>query len=136
MPRIEPKAKERFAELHGLRATTVKEAATAMGFSVTTGETLMTQPEYRRIFEATRRGHGRGMQGEVAESVRLMLRAVNKDGIPNLAIRQKGVEAWLKNPEAVEGEDVNSLLPEGVLLLYPIPPGAHPEETPGAEEKA
>jgi hypothetical protein len=78
------------------------------------------------------------MQGEVAESVGLMLRAVNKDGTPNLAIRQKGVEAWLKNPEAVEGEDedVNSLLPEGVRLLYPIPPGAHPEETPGAEEKA
>jgi hypothetical protein len=88
--RIEPKAKERFAELHGLGAT-VREAATAMGFSVITGEELMRKPEYRRIFEATRRGHGRGMQGEVAENVRLMLRAVKKDGTPDLATRQKGV---------------------------------------------
>jgi hypothetical protein len=46
--RIEPKAKERFAELHGLGAT-VREAATAMGFSVTTGEELMRKPEYRYV---------------------------------------------------------------------------------------
>jgi hypothetical protein len=116
---IDPKKKERYAELIGL-GLSHPEAAGATGVSERSGERLMAEPGYRKIAEEARRG--RGMQGEVAQVVRDMLAAVRPDGRPDLAIRQKGVEAYMKNPELIDAEDEAELLPYGVIEVYPVPP--------------
>ena len=118
---IDSKTKERYAELIGL-GLSHPEAAGATGISERSGERLMAKPEYRRIADGARRG--RGMQGDVAQVVRDMLTAVRPDGRPDFATRQKGVEAYMKNPELIEGEDTTELLPDGVIEVYPVPPEA------------
>jgi len=116
---LDPKKKERYAELVGL-GLSGPEAARAAGISERSGDNIIARPEYRKIADAAQRG--RGMQGDVAEVVRDMLTAVHPDGTPDFAIRQKGVEAYMKNPELIEGEDTTELLPYGVMEVYPVPP--------------
>ena len=76
------------------------------------------------------------MQGEVAQVVRDMLTAVRLDGRPDFAVRQKGVEAYMKNPELIEGDEEAELLPYGVIEVYPVPPEARAAlEAYDAEER-
>jgi hypothetical protein len=116
---IDPKKKERYAELIGL-GLSHPEASGATGISERSGERLMAERGYRKIAEEAKRG--RGMQGEVAQVVRDLLVAEKPDGSPDFALRQKGVEAYSKNPALLEGEDEAELLPDGVMEVYPVPP--------------
>jgi hypothetical protein len=131
---IDPKKKERYAELVGL-GLSHPEASGATGISERSGERLMAEPGFRKIAEKTKLG--RGMQGEAAQVVRDLLLAVKPDGTPDLAMRHKGVlamrhkgvEAYMKNPALLEGEgDEEELLPDGVLLVYPVPPALRDPE--------
>jgi hypothetical protein len=128
---IDPKKKERYAELIGL-GLSHPEASGATGISERSGERLMAERGYRKIAEEAKRG--RGMQGEVAQVVRDLLVAEKPDGSPDFALRQKGVEAYSKNPALLEGEDEAELLPDGVLEVYPVPPSARDPE-PGWQGK-
>ena len=129
---IDPKRKERYAELIGL-GLSHPEAAGATGISERSGERLMAAPEYRKIAEQSRRGHG--LRGDVSAVVRDLLAATKPDGTPDFAMRQKGVEAWMKNPALIEGEeDVEELLPDGMLVVVPVPPHLRDSE-PGWEGK-
>lgn len=94
---VDPKKKERYAELIGLGLTHI-EASRVTGISTRLGERLMSQPEYRKIAEEVKRGGG--VQGEVEQEIRDLLSATHDDGTPNLLLRQKGVEMWLE----LEGE--------------------------------
>jgi hypothetical protein len=68
------------------------------------------------------------MQGDVAQVVRDLLVAEKPDGTPDLGMRQKGVEAYMKNPALLDGDDEEDLLPDGVLLVYPVPPSLRDPE--------
>ena len=118
---IDPKKKQRYAELIGL-GLSHPEASGATGVAVRSGERLMAERSYRKIAEEATRG--RGMQGEVAQVVRDLLVAEKPDGTPDLVMRQKGVEAYMKNPALLEGDDEAELLPDGVIVVYPVPPEA------------
>jgi hypothetical protein len=128
---IDPKRKERYAELVGL-GLSHPEAAGATGISERSGERLMAEPGYRKIAAEARRG--RGLQGEVAQVVRDLLAAVQADGVtPDLRLRQKGVEAYLKNPALLDAEDEEELLPDGVVLVYPRSPDDQDKRGPGLQ---
>ncbi|HEY8766989.1 MAG TPA: hypothetical protein VIP09_06970 [Dehalococcoidia bacterium] len=110
---IDPKTKERSAELIGL-GLSHREAARATGISERSGERLMSQPGYRKIAEEVTRGGG--VHGEVEQEIRDLLSATHEDGTPNLVLRGKGVEMWF------ELEGVGDPLPSGVIRVYPTPP--------------
>lgn len=116
---IDPKRKERYAELIGL-GLSHREASGATGISERSGERLMAEPGFRTIAAEAKRG--RGLQGEIAEVVRDLLMAVKPDGTPDFAMRQKGVEAYMKNPALLDGIDDEELLPHGMILSVPLPP--------------
>ncbi len=62
--------------------------------------------------------------GSLASLIRDLLEATNPDGTPNLPLRDKGAELAYKHPdylEAAEEESGQDLLPEGVIVLYPLP---------------
>jgi hypothetical protein len=70
--------------------------------------------------------------------IKELLQATNQDGTPNLPLRQKGAALAHKYPkylEAAEDESGEDLLPDGVILLYPIPPDARAGEEPRPPEE-
>jgi hypothetical protein len=79
---IDPKTKQRYAELIGL-GLSHPEAARVTGISERSGERLMAKPDYRKIAEDTTK-RGRGKESEVAQVVRDLLTAVHADGTPDL----------------------------------------------------
>jgi hypothetical protein len=105
---------------------------TATGISTRLGERLMSRPEYRKIAEEAKRG--REVRGEVEEEIRDLLSATHDDGTPNLLLRARGVEMWLKEAALGDEGGGNPLLP-GVVLRFPVPPhlrevnAAPPEDT-------
>jgi hypothetical protein len=119
---IDPKTKERYAELIGFGLSHRRRLG-APGISERSGERLMAKPQYRKIAEEAKRG--RGMQGLAATAVYELLTAEHEDGRPNLVLRQKGLDAYVRNPALIEGEEeAEALLPDGVMLVYPVPPSA------------
>lgn len=110
---VDPKMKERYAELIGLGLTHI-EASRVTGISTRLGERLMAQPAYRKIAEEAKRG--RGVQDEIGQEIRDLLSASHDDGTPNLLLRAKGAEMWVE----LEGER-DPMLP-GVVRRYPVPP--------------
>ncbi len=135
---LDPKVKHRIAELIGL-GLTHKEVAGATGVSPKSVERTLADPEYRKLAEDARRGRVAGAAA-AASVIRELLQATNEDGTPNRFLRQKGAELAYKHPdylEAAEEEAGEDLLPKGVILVYPLPPGElgpdHPEQPEPAE---
>ncbi len=119
---LDPKVKQRIAELIGL-GLTQKEVARATVVSAKSVERTLADPEYRTIAEDAKRGRVAGAAA-VASVIRELLQATNQDGTPNRLLRQKGAELAYKHPkylEAAEDEAGEELLPEGVILRYPMP---------------
>jgi hypothetical protein len=134
---LDPRVKRRIAELIGL-GLTHKEAAGATGVSPKSVERTLADPEYRKV-AADAKQQKVTAAGSVASLIRELLEATNPDGTPDLRLRDKGAELAYKHPdylEAAEEESGKDLLPEGVILIYPLPPDEEPgpiEERAGTE---
>jgi hypothetical protein len=121
--------KRRIAELIGL-GLTHREVAGATGVSPKSVERTLADPEYRKVADDAKRRQA-GVAGSLASLIRELLEATNPDGTPNLPLRDKGAELAYKHPEyleAAEEESGQDLLPEGVIVVYPLPPTPSPEE--------
>jgi hypothetical protein len=110
---IDPKTKERYAELIGLELTH-PEASGATGISERSGQRLMAKPEYRKIADDYGRSGGR--QDAAAQAILDLLTATKPDGSPDHQRRVKGAELYL---ESVEGGPSRGL-PPGVVLRFPV----------------
>jgi transposase len=85
---IERQVAERFAELVGLGATQ-HEAARAVRIGLSTGERLLTRPEYRQI--AAQAGRERsGVAADLARAIKALLAAEDEAGCPIARLRTKG----------------------------------------------
>ena len=134
---LDPRVKRRIAELIGL-GLTHKEVAGATDVSPKSVERTLADPEYRKVADDAKQRQVT-VAGSVASLIRELLEATNPDGTPNLPLRDKGAELAYKHPdylEAAEDESGKDLLPEGVILLYPLPDGAEDEEPRPLEEPA
>jgi hypothetical protein len=119
---IDPKTKERYAELIGI-GLSHPEAARVTGISERSGERLMAKPEYRKIAEDATRG--RRVQGLAATTCYDLLTAVHEDGTPNLLLRAEGVAMYLNDPSLNQGDVApEETLPAGVRVVLPVPPSA------------
>ncbi len=119
---IEPKVAQRFAELVGL-GLTQHEAARAVGIGPSTGERLLTKPQYREIAERGRKERN-GISADLARVIEDLLTAEDAAGAANYTLRAKGAELALRYSDALEGvlpdEEDGALLP-GVILVFPRP---------------
>ncbi len=118
---IDPKTKERYAELIGLELTH-PEASGAAGISERSGQRLMAKPEYRKIADDYGRSGGR--QDAAAQAILDLLTATKPDGSPDFQRRAKGAELYL---EDAGGDRYADMLP-GVKVRYLVPREAR--ETP------
>ncbi len=131
MAAIEPKVKERFAELVGLGCT-LHEASSAMGFSDASGDTIISQPEYRKIADDVKRR--RGLRDQSSEFIAESFQATYTDDKgtvrPDVDRRQWATEQLGKpgNKDILDEGAKSDLLPNGVMQVYPVPPEARPLE--------
>jgi hypothetical protein len=134
---LDPKVKRRIAELIAL-GLTHKEVAGATGVSPKSVERTLADLEHRKIMEDAKQGRVT-VAASVVSVIKELLEATNQDGTPNLLLREKGAALALKHPgylEAAEDESSEELLPEGVILLYPVPPGVLEDEDEGEEPRS
>ena len=117
---LDPKVKARYAYLVGIGATGL-EASLAVGISTASGERIMSDPEYRKIADEAR--VGRGLGGQVAQVVADGLMAVHADGTPDYKARAEAAAIFIRKPEAFASDvDTETMLPDGVVEVYPVPP--------------
>jgi hypothetical protein len=84
---------DRFAELVGLGCTQ-HETAREVGIGASTGERLLTRPEYRAIADRARRERS-GVTADLAHAIKALLAAKDEAGQPNrqpnLPVRRGGL---------------------------------------------
>jgi hypothetical protein len=134
---IEAKVARRFAELVGFGCTQ-HEAARAVGIGASTGERLLTRPEYREIAECARRERS-GISADLARVIEELLTAGDPSGAPNYPLRAKGAELALKYKDVLDSvlpDEVEQALLPGVFLVFPVaedePPKPATPEPAGA----
>lgn len=130
---IEPKVKERVAELIGL-GLTPEEAAGAKGISRPSVDRIMSQPEYRKQADDILRSRT-SMKAEMMRIVRASMYAVDDHGRPLFAAQRDAVKLYATNPELFDDADAeereDTMLP-GVTMRFPV--RLDPSLAPGTVE--